>query len=266
MNALQGYVDLGFERHGAVATLRGPLVVDRALALVRRLDQAVGYYQYRNLEIAIDSPGGEGDALKHVLDALGRLRRRGVRVATRGLTEACSAAALLLSSGAPGHRRVASHTRLLYHHGRLPGDILSQQLIGAELTASRTDRLLQALTQMRDGLARIDDHFRRHLQQATLGGAERRDAWIGRLEAQIDPWRTGTLDAERAGWMDRLLDGVRVSEGRIARHEASCERLARNLADGLEAMQHQDRPISPHLARLLMLVDRVDDEGGPCDD
>jgi ATP-dependent Clp protease, protease subunit len=87
-----------------------------AFALLDEIKLLHDYYQFREIELQIDSPGGSADALHHLLQSLEPWRSgNGRTLLTVGLNEIASAAALLLSFGTVGHRSVSAHSRLLYH-------------------------------------------------------------------------------------------------------------------------------------------------------
>src|SRR5262249_21951819 len=78
-----------------------------------------GYYQFRTIDLHIDSPGGDADALRYVVHSLDPWRKGEGRVLrTFGLNQAASAAAMLLSLGTLGHRFAFWRCRLLYHSVR----------------------------------------------------------------------------------------------------------------------------------------------------
>jgi ATP-dependent protease ClpP protease subunit len=96
--------------------LTGAIDMPAAYALLDELKLLCDYYQFRTVELQIDSPGGDVSALHHLLQSLEPWRKGEGRVLrTVGLNEICSAAAILLSFGTMGHRCASSHSRLLYH-------------------------------------------------------------------------------------------------------------------------------------------------------
>lgn len=117
-------------------------------ALIRVLREACDYQQFDQLQISIQSPGGEFSALKHFLWHLQGLRLKGTQVKTVGMTQVASAAALMLSMGDLGQRYAYPHTEIVYHFARLPGV--------QGLTAQRADylkkNLLDADQQIMDAL------------------------------------------------------------------------------------------------------------------
>jgi ATP-dependent protease ClpP protease subunit len=99
--------------------LTGVIDMDVCLGLIDEMKILHGYYQYRTIELEIDSPGGDGEALNHLVQFLAPWSRGEGRILkTKGLNHASSAAALLLSFGTLGHRTACRHSRLLYHHAR----------------------------------------------------------------------------------------------------------------------------------------------------
>jgi len=89
------------------------------LTLCEEIDTAVDYYDYKKIQIKIESPGGAIDALQFYVDKLKQWRRKGIRFETMALMQSCSAAALMLSLGDLGRRCVAPSANLLYHNARI---------------------------------------------------------------------------------------------------------------------------------------------------
>ena len=87
-------------RHNhAVVVLDGDVDKASCRALLDAIGTAVDYYGYRLVEIQIDSPGGNGRPLKHLLDRLDLYRVQGVRFRTSALSIASSAGAVLVALG-----------------------------------------------------------------------------------------------------------------------------------------------------------------------
>jgi len=85
-------------------------------ALIDEMKLLHDYYQFRTIELQIDSPGGSAEALHHIVLSTREWSKGNGRVLrTVALNQACSAAAILLSFGTVGHRQAMSSSRLLYH-------------------------------------------------------------------------------------------------------------------------------------------------------
>ena len=97
-----------YHRHDhAVIVFADTLQWTPALELVDTLDTLVELYFYALVELVVSSPGGEVRALRYVLDAMEAHRAQGVRIRTRVLSHAESAAAVLVCLG---DERIASQT------------------------------------------------------------------------------------------------------------------------------------------------------------
>jgi len=104
---------------GPVIRLTGDIEMPLAYALVDEFSLLHGYYQFRTIDLHIDSPGGSADALHYLVHALEPWSRGEGRILrTFGMNEVASAAAMLLSFGTVGHRAASRHSRLLYHSVR----------------------------------------------------------------------------------------------------------------------------------------------------
>lgn len=201
----------------------GMLDLTGASDAVELLQIARSYYGYSRVEVSFISPGGLASGMNAVAGTFDALRRQGVTVSTRAFGFAASAAALLLSFGDLGERRVLPGTTLLYHHPRVEAEVV-------------TSRSAQAL-------------------HATLAAAGR-DV-VERLAAWIVPLARG----DAGGWQwpltseeDPLLDlaGIRAQKYPT---EDDCRRA---IATGLERLFELDRPLSPGAACRLGLVDAIE--------
>lgn len=106
------------------STLRyeGVITTEGVLELCDEIELCLDYYGYRQLELQLDSPGGDGAALLHYIDRLRSWREeQGLIVGTTALTQASSAAAIILALGSPGHRRAYSSAQLVFHNARIQG-------------------------------------------------------------------------------------------------------------------------------------------------
>jgi ATP-dependent protease ClpP protease subunit len=99
-----------------VIRLTGDIDMQVCYALIDEMKLLHDYYQFRTVELQIDSPGGSADALHHIVLSMRDWSQGNGRVLrTVALNQACSAAAMLLSFGTVGHRHALATSRLLYH-------------------------------------------------------------------------------------------------------------------------------------------------------
>lgn len=87
------------------------------IACIAAIDELVDKYDYRRVELRIVSPGGMATSMDYFLGEMRKWERKTTLV-TRALTNAESAAAIILSLG--NERRAEQRSRLLYHNIRLP--------------------------------------------------------------------------------------------------------------------------------------------------
>lgn len=98
-----------------VVTLLGNVDEESIFLLCRNIDEALRYYFYQSIEIQLNSVGGDEAALEHYLDRLSSWRLEyGAKIATLGMIHVSSAAAVILSMGDAGARRVYNTTQLQY--------------------------------------------------------------------------------------------------------------------------------------------------------
>ena len=85
---------------------KGTVDMDSVLALCDEIDLAISYYQYPQVVVELESPGGDLRALDHYTSRLTGWRQKyDLRVATLGLGNVASAAAVMLSLGDVGSRQ-----------------------------------------------------------------------------------------------------------------------------------------------------------------
>jgi ATP-dependent Clp protease protease subunit len=102
-----------------VIRLTGEIDLAVSYALLDEIKLLHDYYQFRTIDLHIDSQGGSADALRYIVHSLDAWRNGEGRVLrTFGINEVASAAAMLLSLGTFGHRAASRRSRLLYHSAR----------------------------------------------------------------------------------------------------------------------------------------------------
>lgn len=127
--------------HAPCVRLTGEIDMPVCLALVDEIRLLRSYYQFRTIELQIDSPGGSVDGLLYILQSTKEWRGgQGLVLRTVALNEVYSAAAMLLSLGTVGHRQAMSSSRLLYHPMRT---VFSQNTVRTVSQLKTTSRKLE---------------------------------------------------------------------------------------------------------------------------
>lgn len=112
--------EVKYEKACAVIRLIGEVNNKSIFSLCDEIDLAIEYYNYRKIDIQIDSPGGSISSLDYYISKLDKWQQRhGVIIGTLGLTSVASAAAMILSLGTIGYRRAYMSSQLVYHNSRL---------------------------------------------------------------------------------------------------------------------------------------------------
>ena len=145
--------DFQHRRDRGIVRFSGELKLSAAVDLVETIDMLHRVYFYDLIELQISSRGGVSTALDHYLAAHERWRAAGVRVRTRVVDRAASAAALLLSLG--DERIAEPGAALVYHCFRVCSD--------APVTATAAAVLFS-------DLADLDDRFLARLVDRALAG------------------------------------------------------------------------------------------------
>ena len=225
----------------AVVLFSGDVDWASVCELTDLVDTLIERHFHTRIELVIASPGGVVAALDHYLECAGRWRARGVRLRTRVVSHAFSAAAVMLSLG---DERVAGRgARLLYHPARVHD--------AGPITARES-------TEMHDALRRIDDATVTRLVARVLDGgasvrvpygAEPSDRRVLDALAADVAVRPGEKPPRRLGALARRV-GQAVTRAVQARDRETLGALYRRLAE-------PDRAISATLALTLRLVDRV---------
>ena len=225
----------------AVVMFSGGVDWTSVCELTDTVDTLVERHFHTRIELVIASPGGVVAALDHYLDCTGRWRARGVRLRTRVVSHAFSAAAVMLSLG---DERVAERgARLLYHPARVHD--------AGPITARES-------TEMHDALRRIDEATVTRLVARVLDGgacvrvpygAEPSDRRVLDALAADVAVRPGEKPPRRLGALARRV-GQAVTRAVQAGDRETLGALYRRLAE-------PDRAISAKLALTLRLVDRV---------
>ena len=124
----------------------------------------------RPIDLYINSPGGSLTATFAVYDAMEFVR---APIATTCIGQACSTAAILLAAGAPGHRSILPHARVLLHQpsarsqGAIPDLILeADEVIRLRAEAERV--LSHHTGQPLDALRRDTDRDRIFTPEAAV--------------------------------------------------------------------------------------------------
>ena len=225
----------------AVVLFREELTWEATVDLVDTVDLLVDMYFYDRIELVLVSNGGLAAAFDHYWAARRRWRARDVRIVTRAVSHAHSAAALMLSLG--DERIAGPSAQLLYH----PVRIVAQGAVTASGSA-----------QIHADLSRLEAEHVRWLVERALYGAPARPP----LVAEAEPWDEAVL----ASLVSRLLPAdaraprsLRGLVQCLARHVRRAVRGRDHAALGAlyRALFALDSQISAKLALTLRLVDRV---------
>ena len=225
----------------AVVRVAGELTVDAVEELVDTVDMLCRVYFYSLIEIRIGSRGGTSAALGSFCDALARWRDAGVRVRTRAVTVAESAAAILLSLA--DERIAEPRAQLLYHHFRVvePGSLTAD---GSASVCAR--------------LSRLDEHYLARLVERAFDGATHSESRRGgvddsdlRVLEHLTRLFPGAEEARAGGAprMGRVLE--RFVQGALR------ERDPNPIALLYAELFNSELSVSPAVAHLLRLVDHV---------
>ena len=228
-------------RDRALVRFCGELTREATVDLVETIDMLVRVYFYVLIEIQISSLGGASSALEHYLDAHRRWRAAGVRVRTRVVERAASAAALMLSLG--DERIAEPGASLLYHLFRLPSN--------APVTASAAALMFADLT-------RLDEQCVARLVERAMADADRATTVSVDVEPsdlQVLRLLTADLPSGAKGRARTLRGLARALERAVRRALRANDRAT--LVEIYRKLCRSELSVSPAVARLLRLIDRV---------
>ena len=245
-------ISVNLEPDRATVSVVGEITEELAIELVDRIERLHVERFYTRIGMEIASPGGAIVALDHCVDGMGRLRNAGVEISTRALTQAASAAAILVSLG---DRRAAMPRSLLqYHMGRVRGV--------QTVTADSASQIVEALHEVDRRLVELlVERARRNPESAA-----RRDSVLAAGELRRSDW----------GVVAHLAGKVRRKGGSGARKTALKKlrrKVAAALGDAKDAKLTKlyatlfllDAPISAALAKELRLIDSIGAVSDPVD-
>ena len=222
----------------AVVLFDAELTWAAATDLVDVVDLMVHGYFYRRIEIVIASNGGLTLALDHYLAALQRWRAAGVRVTTRVISRAQSAAAMMLSLS--DERTAEPSARLLYHQAR--------SFTSEPLTASGTAVL-------HDDLSRLETHHIDLLVDRAFGADPSLIAESDHCDRRVLELLGPRLQSGGARPPQSARGALRLLARQVHRAVRAHDRVA--LGTIYRELFALELPISGRLACTLRLLDTV---------
>ncbi len=199
----------------------------------------------KDINLYVNSPGGEMSAMMAIYDAMQHVRPD---VATTCVGLAASAGAVILAGGAPGKRAALPHSRVLIHQPVITGQ-LQGQASDIEIHAREVIRMKQ---QMLDILAMHTGQSREQIELDTD-----RDRWmtaeeavgyglvdrvLDRLDRSAEQWQRAprggeTGQAELGHWGDHLASSGNLTE-RTGHHLTLDQSRRRpGVADRIECLE-----------------------------
>ena len=233
-------------RHGhAVVAFSNELTWSSALDRVGSIDLVVDAYFYGLVELVVSSPGGTCPALDYVLNALALRRAPGVRLRTRIISQASSAAAVLACLG--DERVAESGARLLFHRSRAVNveEITARQMSELHRVLTHTDERWLGLLAARavDGERRIRCEFERSDREV-----------VDLLWPELHGARTAKQPPKKLRDFGRAVSGAVERAARDCDHDTFV-RLYRRIFE-------TELSISAPVALALRLIDRIGADSG----
>ena len=232
---------IDYRQDSAVIPLNGTITSDSVSAVIDDVRHLRDDCFYRRLEIAITSPGGDILACERLLEFFDSLRREGMRVDTAGSGQAASSGAFLLSTG--DHRRASPGSRLTYHLARTETPATGYRGGCRECGGdSERNRRPDGRPTCRTWSAGSPKRTNARCRDADLSAGRSRTA-IRDLLLVLSEGCATDLPSDDAALkrLRKILDPHRLDR--------------RTLETVYRTLLTLDRPISPVLARELLLID-----------
>lgn len=228
-----------YEQDRARLRLYGEINNQSIFSLCDEIQLAVQYYQYRDIDLHIDSPGGAIASLEYYLTQLQMWREQyRVRIHTLALTNVSSAAALMVSLGDVGNRRALKSSRLLYHNARI-------------LSSNNATWTTRDLDQMSQGLHQIEQNLLQKLVDHIYTKQVESESRTSILMMQPDIHDISDI---RDHYEDYFIETNGTADnGLLTRHQ---------LETAYRTLQRLEIFISPEIAQKMLLIDTVVTELG----
>lgn len=197
------------------------------IKLCDEIDILIDYFQYKEIEIHINSPGGSIDSLLFYTNKLAEWRRNNVVIKTVVLTEASSAAAMILSLGDISNRKAYSTSKLLYHKGRY------HTSSGNVLTSNDLSRMNSSLINVDEKLLNlVTDHiYTNYLKDNNITEIKTRD---------IDPHTNKTKRTKTIHLINNKIKDPK-----------------KGYLNALKKLFDKDKIIKPETAKDYFLIDEI---------
>lgn len=245
-------IEVSMNEKTLTLTLNGQLTDASVRGLIKELDYGFDYYQFPQITVCLDSPGGEYLAMHRLLNAFKarRLSNRAVHVHAAHMC--ASAAALVLAYGTWGKRTVEPDTHLLFHWTRATfeaGQVLtsdSAAILARGLSTVDQKTLAQLVTAMSEGAGGVN---------ALL------DTMMSRLQEVLDHWVpiAATLHSEMDRRSVKQFAWVKEMQRNIKRWSAECDatKQTKGIVTFLKSHFERDQMMDLRQAYAMCLIDRV---------
>ena len=238
---------------------------DSVLYLIDLMESAFVYYQYKELNINIESPGGSVSALDLIIDKFKEFQERKKNITTKAVMAAASAAAIMVTAGDIGKRGVNKNSFILYHKSRISEE--------KTITVNKLDELRAELIKIDEkmldflverGLKTLEFNFKKICSDRSIGKNRIAEQYVNDL-LQVIKERTIYFKNEEKleSLKDEYLDKFRQYYNSIKNFEPEDDETetVKNIKDifyGIyDSLTDNDFRLSPEEAQSLFLIDRV---------
>lgn len=250
---------------------RDEINLDSILYLIDLMESAFFYYQYNELQIYIESPGGMVVAADLIIDKFKEFQDKNKIISTSAFIQTSSAAAIMLTAGNIGKRGVKKNSLVLYHKTRFTE--------AKDITVSKLDEIKKNLTKTNkkmidfmaeQGLKTLDYIFKKNylnLQPKKSHLVEKYvDDFFGVInEKKIDlnnNQNKKDLKSLKEEYLDKFknyFDFIKIKKGNsdIKENSDLVESIKEIFINTYDALTEYDIFLNPEEAKSLFLIDTI---------
>ena len=222
--------------------LKGEINEDTIMQLLAFLKSAFKYYQYDFVDIKLNSPGGQVNAMYFITEQFEIYKKYGKIISTTALFHAASAAAFILTCGSIGYRSAHYNSLLLYHYSRFN---IKEDIFTKDRLEGLMDKLSKGDEVILKSLANIAistlDYFDKNFDEEFLKN---------RLDKFIEQAKKLKLISEENELLKHLTIENFIDKDKIEDFKKALSHIYDNLLK-------TDKHIYPRQAVNLFLIDRV---------
>lgn len=245
-------IDITMNEKQLALTLTGVIDTQSVQLLINEIELGFDYYKFSELDLKLNSPGGEYTAMRNLMDVMTSRKASNHVIHVHANQVCASAAALLLATGHWGSRSVELDTELLFHWSRVAVPV------GQTLTSGGAANLAY-------GLSAANQRVLDRLVSGMCCGAGSIQKLVGVIAKRLDSLLTSWDDVEMALRRDsmprpaRQYEWVKELKRQLKRwvSEADANKLKAGVMAYLKSRFERDSVMDLREAYAICLIDVV---------